>query len=52
MLIKISGSQTNTIDVNVEKGHVRRRGEGARWKENKETRVKVRKVYISVKENI
>lgn len=27
MLVKISGSQNNTIDMNVEKGHVRRGGE-------------------------
>lgn len=26
MLVKISGSQNNTIDMNVEKGHVRRKG--------------------------
>lgn len=46
MLVKISESQNNTIDMNVEKGHVGRRREGKRWKENKEARVTVREIVM------
>lgn len=46
MLVKISESQNNTIDMNVKKGLVGRRREGKRWKENKEARVKVREIVM------